>query len=241
MNDIILPVDRSREAVRERRGEGIPDPDFVVLGDLVDDDAVVQDVLVEVVVRPAPMGARDQSPRFYFHLNQQTQNLPEFPGPYPTLAYFLPLSEFMRGGPLHPTGDNIPLHLDRETRESIMVWWDGYGEEALHRVPVDPTPDDVALYLNQAGLRVRPCGLNADWSVQSWYLGPPPGFLDLGANRTEGGLYLLDSESEDDAGYPLFALVRQHIEVDGVEPQDQIETLDEGLLGEMLRLAPDYL
>ncbi len=225
MNRLILPADLSREAKRERRSQGIPDPDFVVLGDLVADGARIQDVLVEVDVRHAHRRASRDEPVFYFNLN-------------PTLSYWLYLSDLRdRSVKPHRGGDDIPLELDRETVQAMLVWWDQHGEEALAKIPDAPERDVVEKFLELNGLPVRFCGLNADWSVNAWYLGPPPGMPSRGSNRTEGGLYLLDTE-EDLDGVDQYALVRQHLDEDATEP---VQALADGSLGEMLVLAPSFL
>lgn len=52
--------------------------------------------------------------------------------------------------------------------------------------------DVVRLHLEAHGLPHRPCGLNADWSVSAWHLGP-----GLSPNHdTERQLYLLDNETD---------------------------------------------
>jgi hypothetical protein len=53
--------------------------------------------------------------------------------------------------------------------------------------------------LRLAGLPVRGCGLNADWSTRAWHLGP-----SAEPNRNDGDLYILDSETPE----RTFALVR---------------------------------
>lgn len=44
---------------------------------------------------------------------------------------------------------------------------------------------DPATWLRAFGLPVRPCGLNADWSVCAWHLGP-----SATPNMTSGDVYL---------------------------------------------------
>lgn len=43
--------------------------------------------------------------------------------------------------------------------------------------------------LTAAGLPYRPCGLNADWSVEAYHCGP-----SATPNATPGDLYILDDE-----------------------------------------------
>ncbi len=239
----ILKPDLSRGARRDRQAEGIPDPEFVVEGDLVTDGARVQDVKVEVTVefagtRMVEKGlARRDEPVFTFRLNQSSQEVPEFHGAYPTLSYWLTISELFNLRQPRPAGDDFPLELDNATMTAIMVWWDAHGEEAINRIPDKPSREDVARALTRAGLPVRPCGLNADWSVAAWYLGPPPGKDDLGRNRTEGGFYLLDTEDDDQDGIDQYALVRRYYE-DG--ENDRIEEVADGSLGAMIELIPSF-
>ncbi len=52
---------------------------------------------------------------------------------------------------------------------------------------------DSAAIANGGG---QPCGLNADWCITAYYFGCCGG-IDRGPNRTDGGLYILDTELED--------------------------------------------
>lgn len=63
--------------------------------------------------------------------------------------------------------------------------------------------DEIADALRAAGLPVRPCGLNADWSVRAWHLGP----TDHHPNHHDGDVYLLDDESPD---AQTFSVVRYY-------------------------------
>jgi hypothetical protein len=63
----------------------------------------------------------------------------------------------------------------------------------------------VAQTLRQAGLGVRPCGLNADWSSQAWYLGNGQPNVD------PNGLYLVDVEED---GPETFQVMRYNPEAD---------------------------
>lgn len=104
----------------------------------------------------------------------------------------------------------------------------------------NPSRAEVARQLQLAGLRSTYCGENADWSVAAWYLGPPPGAPSLGANRTEGGLYLIDTEEEarrPDGLHQTFNLVRRYYGGDN----GSILDLAEGTLAEMVAHAPQYL
>ncbi len=64
--------------------------------------------------------------------------------------------------------------------------------------------DIVAEYLEAAGLPVKPCGLNADWSSCAWHLA-------IGrTNITDGGLYLLDDEEGN-----TYSIVKRNFGEDG--------------------------
>lgn len=66
----------------------------------------------------------------------------------------------------------------------------------------------VETALTQRGFPVRPCGLNADWSVRAWFLGQGR------PNMDDGGFYLLDTE-QDGADGPVFEVVQRfHEELD---------------------------
>lgn len=92
------------------------------------------------------------------------------------------------------------------------------------------TDEDVRRALKAQGLPVRACGLNADWNVQAWHLGPSDT-----PNMNDGDLYLLDNES--DAG--TFSVVRRSYN-DG--ENDEIEPLCENLpLRQAVELAALHL
>jgi len=90
---------------------------------------------------------------------------------------------------------------------------------AAHRVLRRPPPrpgarpytydDEIAAKLTAAGLPTRPCGLNADWSVRAWHLGPKDH-----PKRHDGDVYLLDDESDH---AQTFSVVRYYPSRDGVE------------------------
>jgi len=118
---------------------------------------------------------------------------------------------------------------------------DGLVQYVEHEREVHPPRWAVETQLEAALMPAIPCGLNADWSVPAWYLGAPIGARDEGANRTDRGIYLLDTEGEMANGVQEFALVRQRLEVDGVEPDEQVEQLASGSLEQMIARAPQFL
>lgn len=103
---------------------------------------------------------------------------------------------------------------------------------------VAPLATRITRALAAAGLPVRPCGLNADWCVSAWHLGP-----STTPNRTDGDYYLLDDEDGD-----AVTLARQypHVEDEGGDSADSVVvlvasvTLDEAVTAAVaaLRGAP---
>jgi hypothetical protein len=84
----------------------------------------------------------------------------------------------------------------------------------------------VALMLMSRGLPIKPCGLNADWSVAAWH-------LDWGEpNTTDGDFYLLDTEETDEHGEPLFEVVQRFYGVDDEESVKPVEGQSPGRLAE---------
>lgn len=53
------------------------------------------------------------------------------------------------------------------------------------------TREEIEAAMRKAGLPVRFCGLNADWSFEAWHLGP-----SAEPNVNLGDYYLLDTEDE---------------------------------------------
>ena len=75
----------------------------------------------------------------------------------------------------------------------------------------------------------RSCGLNADWCVQAWHLGPGPG-----PNRWSGDYYILDDEGEPGN----FILVRRRYEdeegEDIVGGSEEVEEVSSGKVEKVL-------
>lgn len=116
---------------------------------------------------------------------------------------------------------NLEHDLDEDEVE-IFLW--GLRTELARRSNERfPDSERVSELLTDAGLGARSCGQNADWSAQAWYLGALPGFEDMGANRTNGGLYLLDAEGAVN-GRAAFVLIRTDFD-DANEENDDLEVV----------------
>ena len=77
----------------------------------------------------------------------------------------------------------------------------------------DTDPSDA---LRAAGLPVRPCGLNADWCVRAWHLGP-----STTPNMVSGDLYLThDPVDRHDAC--AWYVVRRTLDEDTDDMSDEL-------------------
>lgn len=91
------------------------------------------------------------------------------------------------------------------------------------------TMSDIRRALAARNLPLRSCGLNADWSVMAWHLGP-----SAIPNRTSGDLYLLEDEEDESS----FTLVRRHIVgEDSLDGNDEIVEIAWGSLEVVLDVA----
>lgn len=91
---------------------------------------------------------------------------------------------------------------ESEDREIEIRHVDGVIEEDC------PICANVADQLAKRNLPVKPCGLNADWSVEAWHLsaGEP--------NKTSGDYYLTDDELQDNDGHAMFSICQRFYTAD---------------------------
>lgn len=77
--------------------------------------------------------------------------------------------------------------------------------------------------LKKAGLPTVACGLNADWSVQAFYIGGNK------PNMTDGDLYILHEEEGAGSTYSVVRYFPSEYEKDDYDTDNLIRVLGEGL------------
>lgn len=92
----------------------------------------------------------------------------------------------------------------------------------------EPEDEDVRVALHLRGMSSEPCGLNADWCLRAWFLGPGQ------ANVTSGGHYLLDTEETDEQGRYLFEVVQRSYDEQSEDGGAVTKIIGPGLLTRVL-------